>query len=140
MTPKKSRRGAKPPRFAGRVPEAPPPRSTDDETPKFCLHFLRPDFDVHALKPERQVAFAKTLQKLAGMTWQQITLADRHGNGSEQIKRDSIKAPIPVRFEDAEKFLVLRYAGKLPMAGVRIGAVYHVLWIEPEFNHLYDHG
>jgi hypothetical protein len=26
------------------------------------------------------------------------------------------------------------------MAGVRVDAVLHVLWIEPEFNKLYDHG
>ena len=26
------------------------------------------------------------------------------------------------------------------MSGVRVGEVYHVLWIEPEFGKLYDHG
>lgn len=36
--------------------------------------------------------------------------------------------------------MVFRYDGKLHMAGVRVRDVYHVLWIEPEFNSLYDHG
>jgi len=47
---------------------------------------------------------------------------------------------MPTGFEDAEQFLVLRYSGKLPMAGVRVRDVYHILWIEPNFGHLYDHG
>lgn len=50
-----------------------------------------------------------------------------------------IKAPIPPKFQDADKFVAFRYQGKLPMAGIRINDVYHVLWIEPEFNQLYDH-
>ena len=54
--------------------------------------------------------------------------------------RAQIKAPIPQQFGDRDKFMVFRYHGKLPMGGVRVGDVYHVLWIEPEFNRLYDHG
>ncbi len=36
--------------------------------------------------------------------------------------------------------MAFRYHGLLPMAGVRIGEIYHVPWIEPEFGLLYDHG
>ena len=108
-------------------------------TPKFCLNYLRSGFDVHALSHQRQAAFAKTLQKLAASTWQELTLAPRHGQGKEFIPVGKVKAPIPERFQDNERFTVFRYDGKLPMAGVRVDDVFHVLWIEPEFGRLYDH-
>jgi len=135
----KKDRGKRPRVPTGKLREPTEPRSYDSETPKFCLHYLRAGFDVHALDAQRQIAFAKTMQRLCGLTWRQIKLADRHGSGSELIEPRCIKAPIPVPFQDAPKFLVLRYAGLRPMAGVRVDDVYHVLWIEPEFNQLYDH-
>jgi hypothetical protein len=116
------------------------PVNHDDESPKFCLHFLRTDFDVHALDARRQAAFAKALQKLASSRWKELITAPRHGQGTEQIPRGQIRAPIPLQFQDQEKFLVFRYDGVLPMAGVRVRDVFHVLWIEPEFGRLYDHG
>ena len=30
--------------------------------------------------------------------------------------------------------MVFRYDGRLPMAGVRVHDVFHMLWIEPELN------
>jgi len=116
------------------------PASHDGETPKFCLHFLHRDFDVNCLDPVKQAAFAKTLQKLATSTWAEIKRAGKHGHGTELIPAGQIRAPIPARFQDEEKFTVFRYSGLLPMAGVRVKDVYHVLWIEPEFGRLYDHG
>ena len=121
--------------------EAPlPPINHNEETPKFCLYFLRRDFDIHALDASGQAAFAKTLQKLAASQWKDLILAQRHGQGTELLPRRQIKAPIPPQFEDHEKFLVFRYNGNRPMVGVRVEDVYHVLWIEPEFGRLYDHG
>jgi hypothetical protein len=120
------------------VPAA--PVNHDDQSPKFCLHFLARDYDVHALDSEKQGAFAKTLQKLASSRWKDLMLAPRHGQGSELIPASEIRAPIPTQFEAEPKFMVFRYHGKLPMAGVRVDDVYHVLWIEPEFGRLYDHG
>lgn len=116
------------------------PLNHDGEPPKFCLHFLHPDFDVNSLDPGKQAAFAKTLQKLATSTWGEIKRAPRHGQGTELIPARDLRAPIPARFQDQDRFMVFRYQGKLPMAGVRVADVYHVLWIEPEFGRLYDHG
>jgi hypothetical protein len=115
------------------------PASHDSESPKFCLHFLHRDFDVNSLGPEKQAAFAKTLQKLASSVWADIKRAPRHGQGTELLPARDLKAPIPARFQDQDKFMVFRYHGKLPMAGVRVADVYHVLWIEPEFGKLYNH-
>jgi hypothetical protein len=69
-------RGNRPTPSREKLAEPVEPPDYNDQTPKFCLNFLRDGFDVHAL----------------------------------------------------------------PMAGVRVRDVYHVLWLEPEFGRLYDHG
>jgi hypothetical protein len=57
-------RGKRPLASRQAFPEPNPPPNHDDQSPKFCLHFLRSDFDVQALDAQGQAAFAKTLQKL----------------------------------------------------------------------------
>ena len=138
---KSEKNRGKPPKASKGSYEVPAePVNYDDESPKFCLRFLAAGFDVHALDPEKQASFAKTLQKLASSRWMDLKLAPRHGQGSELIPAREFKAPIPPRFQAEPKFMVFRYHAKLPMAGVRVDDVYHVLWIEPEFNDLYNHG
>jgi hypothetical protein len=116
------------------------PASHNDDPPSFCLRFLQRDFDVHALNAPGQAAFAKTLQKLSASQWKNLVMASRHGQGTECIPRSQIKAPVPPAFQDQDKFLVFRYNGMLSMGGVRVDSVFHVLWIEPGFGRLYDHG
>lgn len=133
-------RGYRPAASREKVADPAVPPDYNEETPKFCLHFLGNGFDVHALTAQRQAAFAKTLQKLASSRWKDLLTAPRHGLGTEHILAGQFKAPIPARFQGEPRFMVFRYDGKLPMAGVRVRDVYHVLWIEPEFNSLYYHG
>jgi hypothetical protein len=116
------------------------PVDYDQQTPKFCLRHLHRDFNVHCLPEDKRADFATALQRRATMTWREIIMAPKHGLGTENIPRNQIHAPIPAAFEDSDQFLVLRYSGKLPMAGVRVLDVFHILWIEPEFGRLYDHG
>jgi hypothetical protein len=137
---KPKNRGKRPQPAQGSFPAPAAPPDYDDQSPKFSLNFLRDGFDVHALDAKGQAAFAKTLQKLARMKWKELITAGRHGHGTEHVTVGQIKAPIPLQFADQEKFMVFRYNGMLPMAGVRVGDVFHVLWIEPEFGRLYDHG
>jgi hypothetical protein len=139
MSNKAKNRGQRPQPAKGTLPEPDAPPDYDNMSPKFCLNFLRDGFDVLALDAVGQAAFAKTLQKLACMKWKELITAPRHGIGTELILADQIKAPIPPQFEGQEKFMVFRYNGLLPMAGVRVRDVFHVLWIEPEFGRLYDH-
>jgi hypothetical protein len=132
-------RGKLPKASKGTFEVPPAPVNYDQESPKFCLRFLVPGFDVHASSAEKQAAFARTLQKLASFRWMDLKLAPRHAHGSELLPAREFKATIPPRFQAEPKFMVFRYHGNLPMAGVRVDDVYHVLWIEPEFNQLYDH-
>lgn len=132
-------RGSRPASPRGSFAATGIPLNHDDETPKFCLHFVAAGFDVHALGADQQVSFAKTLQKLSSSTWKDLKLAPRHGQGTELIPKDQIRASIPAQFQDEPRFMVFRYHGKLPMAGVRVRDVYHILWIEPSFGQLYAH-
>jgi hypothetical protein len=133
-------RGQRPPVPTGKVPESPAPVSTDNETPKFCLHYLARDFDVSALTTAQQAALAKTLQKLSGFRWRELIMGPRHSHGMEHMPISQIRVSLPPKFQDRDKVTVFRYDGNLPMAGVRVRDVFHLLWIEPSFGKLYDHG
>lgn len=134
-------RGARPkPSSSAKLTQPPSPINYDGQTPKFCLRYLLQDFNVDTLDVDKRAHFAVALQRRATMTWREIIMAPRHKLGAENIPRRVIKAPIPRAFEDADLFLVLRYCGKLPMAGIRVRDVFHIIWIEPEFGRLYDHG
>lgn len=138
MGDKRGKRGKK---TAEAFAPIPPATNYDEMTPKFCLAYLQKGFDVASLPDkEAKAAFADALAIRAKMTWRALKAAPKHGLGLETIGESSIRAPIPEAFQDQEKFLVFRYYGKLPMAGVRILDVFHVIWIEPKFNDLYDHG
>lgn len=112
----------------------------NEETPKFCLYYLKPGFDVAALDQQQQAAFASCLQKLASSKWKDLVVGPRHGQGTEHIPQSKIRARIPERFQDNERYLAFRYSGKLPMVGVRVDDIFHILWIERWFGELYDHG
>jgi hypothetical protein len=134
-------RGARPKAGNAKLPEV---HSTigDHSTghPKFCFRFLQRGFDITKLPRDLRADLAITLQQRSSMTWTQLHQAGRHGQGYEQVSRLSVRAPVPAVFADRDKFHVFRYSGKLPMAGVRAGDVFHVVWIEAAFGELYDHG
>ena len=79
------------------------------------------------------------LQDRARMTWLQIKMAGRHGLGSENITKGQIRATIPEAFRGTDQFMALRYHDKLPMVGVRVKDVFHVLWIEARYGDVYPH-
>lgn len=115
------------------------PRNYDASTPKFCLRHLQDGFRVSDLEKDQQQDFALALEKRCQLTWQQIITNGRHALGYEFIPANQIIPPIPTFFEDAPRFMVFRYSGLLPMAGVRSADVFHIVWIEPQFGKLYAH-
>ena len=134
-------RGRQPAKSAAKLAQPTKPAiDYNAEHPKFCLHYLTPGFDVAGLDQQAQAAFACCLQKLACSCWKELVTAPRHGQGTEHIPRSQIKPAVPERFQDNDRFLAFRYSGKLPMAGVRVDDVFHILWIERWYGELYDHG
>ncbi|QVI29472.1 hypothetical protein MN2019_09375 [Mycolicibacterium neoaurum] len=87
-----------------------------------------------------QAQFALTLHKCAQLRWQDFGQAGRKGAGTELIPKGQIRAPIPSKFSHQDRFMAFRYKGQLPMLGVRINEVFHVLWVERQFGDVYDHG
>ncbi len=98
-------------------------------------------YDVQSLgDKDKQAQLALTLHRCAQMRWSEIHQAGRHGAGTEWIPKGQILAPVPQRFQDQDRFMAFRYYGKLPMLGVRVNEVFHVLWVEGDFGDVYDHG
>lgn len=116
-----------------------PPTDFDKEHPKFCFRHVQDGFDPRNLPSDKQIDLILQLQTLSSLSWQQIKLAPRHGLGTEFIPKGQIRAPRPVAFEEEGKFMFFRYSGKLPMGGVRVRDVFHVLWIAKDYSELYDH-
>ena len=133
-------RGKTPKAVTGTVAAVPTPHDFDQDTPKFCLRHLQNDYDVNNLTQSGRAAFAVALQRRSALTWTQLLMAPKHGLGKEFMPKEQIRAPIPPAFADADRFMVFRYDGTLPMAGVRAGNVFHILWIEKQYGDLYDHG
>jgi hypothetical protein len=104
------------------------------------LHHLHREYDVKALADkDAQAQLALTMHKCAQMQWKQIHQTGRQASGTEWIPADQIKAPIPSKFADQDRFMAFRYNGKLPMVGVRINDVFHLLWVERQYGDVYDH-
>lgn len=98
-------------------------------------------YDIHALgDKDKQAQLALALHRCAKLRWADIHQAGRKGAGTEWIPRDEIRAPVPPKFSDQERFMAFRYMGNLPMLGVRVNEVFHLLWIERQFGEVYDHG
>lgn len=116
-------------------------RDTNEFRPKFCLQHLLPKYDVLGLKDKKlKAALIDQMQSLTQLSWKQIQLAPRHGLGQELIPVSSLKIQLPEQFIETERVVVLRYSGKLPMIGVRVEEVFHIIAIGRDFNDLYDHG
>ena len=116
------------------------PPNYEESTPKFCLHHLQSGYGVTELSTEQRADFALALEKRRSMTWHQLYAAPHLGLGYETIGSSQFHPTIPRAFQDTPKFIVFRYSGKLPMAGVRVRDVFQIVWIERTFNDLYNHG
>lgn len=134
-------RGKRPKRKADAPSIQPAPATNYDEaTPKFCLHHIHHGHSVAKLPPNLRADFAVALERFAELTWRDIKLMGRHSFGSEWMRKDRIHPDVPEKFKDEDRFMVLRYSGNLPMVGVRILDVFHVLWIEANYGDVYNHG
>ncbi|WP_144018398.1 hypothetical protein [Corynebacterium glutamicum] len=134
---KKRRYRGQPPTDKPSVPPSGPPR--DPSNPKISFRLIQPRWGVEELNADQARAFLLKWEKRSSMTWNEIMMAHKHGLGSETLPAKSIIPDLPEWVDSSEKLLVLRYEGRLPQVGIRIGDTFEVIWIEPEFNTLYSH-
>lgn len=107
--------------------------------PVFCLKNLQKGFDLDE-KEDSDIAFVKRIRKLSTLSWHKIHGTQRHGFGTEKISQDSIKPQLPSIISDDTKLHAFRYNGNLPFVGFKNkNGVFHVLWIEHDYDDLYDH-
>lgn len=114
-------------------------RSTNRDTPWFCFHKLQRGRCIQDCDQEQQAAVAETLRRLSQLTWGEITQAPRHGLGCEKIERDSIQVAIPPHITEEVQLLSFRCHGLAPMIGYRLDRVFHLIWIDKNFD-VYNHG
>lgn len=115
------------------------PADYEKEHPKFCFRYIQSGFDPKSLAADKKSDLIEQLQSLSALPWKEIKIAPRHGLGTEQIAASSINAPIPPAFDDEDKFMFFRYSGKLPMGGMRVRDIFHVMWVAQDFDAPYKH-
>lgn len=138
---KKSRR-IPDPKFGGKPNLLPIEKGIDynSQTPVFCFAHLKSGFEVKDLNQDKRAQFASRLQELSQLTWNDISLQDRHRFGTEQLPVKQLRTKMPAKFSDEDRVLVFRYADRLPMVGIRVNDVFHVVAVEAQYGDLYDHG
>lgn len=116
----------------------PSENSIELDYPIFCFRYLQTvskgDYKFYS-------DFVERLNKISGLTWNQINGADRHGFGTEKMPVKQIKPQLP-RFVTPEitHLLVFRANGdNRPFLGLRSGVVFHIIFIEEQFGDVYDH-
>lgn len=115
------------------------PTSASNGYPILCLRHLQDKFGIDQLDAQQCQEFLKKWHKRAKLTWNELNQHGKYGLGSEKLPKSAFKPCIPEQFEQ-DKYMVFRHAGNQPFAGFRAGDVFHVLWIEANWNELYDHG
>jgi hypothetical protein len=109
--------------------------------PTFCLQHIQSGFGVKQpnMTKDQKASFAGVLESLASLTWSDIKRSGRHQLGFEMLPVSKLKIAMPAIVADDEKVMVFRYHDRHPMAGVRRGAMLHLIALEREFGDLYDH-
>lgn len=120
-----------------RIPETVEP-SPDQLHPVFCLQYIQKSHCLSKCEKAEKAAFADTIFKLSQLTWGEIRTSSRHGSGYEKINRQNVAAGIPVHLTEEINLVAFRFCGKAPMVGYKENHVFHVLWLDRQFN-LYKH-
>jgi hypothetical protein len=116
----------------------PTSKSSHHMRPRFSLENLSKSHCLSSCEVPEKAAFADRLHEMSQLTWQQIAQADRHGQGSETIDRDAIKASIPSCITEDVTIIAFRCIGMAPMVGYKVHDTFYVVWIDRQYN-LYPH-
>ncbi|MEB3206442.1 MAG: hypothetical protein VKK59_03725 [Vampirovibrionales bacterium] len=108
--------------------------------PVFCFkHLDQDEYGIKKCDKNELALIIKCLERLSKLTWVEIQLAGVKGMGSEVIPKDQLGKQLPRHFTGDVTTIRIRFGNKKAMIGVRDGALFHVLFLDPKFT-LYDHG
>ena len=119
------------------------PAKYAEEKPVFSFEYL---VEGRLEKPKRNQDlyrdFLIRLKHLSELGWEEIGKSQRHGYGFELIPREQFKPQMPETVTpDIRKLFVFRSDGaNHAFAGFRRDDIFFVVFIESDFNELYDHG
>lgn len=112
--------------------------SSNKKNPVFSLKYIQKGFGIEECPDEDKIALLKKMAQLSQTTWQDIFQSSRHGTGQEKIDKNSLKVPLPTCVKDDTNLIAIRYKGLAPMVGFRENDVFHILWVDFNFN-VYKH-
>lgn len=115
---------------------------TDDLPPAFSFEKMQDGSgnSFNCCGDDDRLALAKRIFMLSRISWKDIRQAPASGLGTEQIPRYRIKRAIPNSVtEEVDSFTALHFIGKKRFLGYRIGQIFHILWVDYNFE-TYNHG
>jgi hypothetical protein len=120
-------------------PELTTPVNYNKLKPLFSMEYLDKDYCISKCVKNEKSSFADTLRIIGQMTWDELYLAPRHGNGCEKIKIEEIHGRKPkIITPDVDYVLAIRFHGKMPMVGHKVNQVFYIIWVDRKFD-LYKH-
>ena len=134
-----NRRGTPPPRVERVAPYSQADPMGQGGYPLLSLRYLQPRFGTQALSSDQCRSFLEKWAKRSMFTWLELSRQGRHGLGYEMLPHSQIH-PRPPEFLRRDEYMIFRHEGNHPFAGIKIGDVFFVLWIEARYGDLYAHG
>ena len=84
--------------------------------------------------------FLLRLKKYSDLGWKQMAVEKRHDYGWEYLSPDRMKHQLPTAITPEVQLMVLRSSNdKRAMVGFREWNIFHVIFIEANFNDIYEH-
>ena len=84
--------------------------------------------------------FLKRLKRYSELGWKQMATDKKHGYGWEILPQESMKPKLPKFVTPEVDLMVLRASNdNKALVGFREWNVFHVLFIEAQFNDIYQH-
>lgn len=127
--------GIKPPqKNKGANLKEPPASKAEPQYLTISLRHIRNSHCISTCDDSETKSFADKVRILTSKTWTEINGMSRHGLGSEQISRVSLKVQVPQHLTDDVNIIAFRFCGMKPMIGYRDGPVFYVLWFDRAFD------
>jgi hypothetical protein len=106
--------------------------------PIFCFRHIHRIYGLEQCTANEKSALIDRLYKLSQLTWQQISITQRHGFGFEKIEQTSIKTEMPKHITKDVTLYSFRFDGLKPFVGYRSTYIFHIVFIDRDFT-LYNH-
>lgn len=119
-----------------------PDRDTPPDTLKyvsFSFRHLQSPYHIVDCDNYDKIALLERMVKLCCLSWNQVISTQRHGFGTETIRRSSIGPRLPSVVTPEITLIAFRFSGLKSMIGFRAQDIFQVLFLDHDGT-VYDHG